>query len=114
MVIRLTSSMWVSAFLRTEQGQGAYVCVLQKGAEAAGAIFIVQNHLDNTFSLYSPAPQALFDAEDQGERMFEQPISHSTEQEIGEYLDRQKKFDPDIWVVEVESKADELHLQIAQ
>jgi len=112
--MRLKSSVWVSAFLRTEQGQGAYVFIMKKGAEEAGAIFIVQNHLDASFSLFSPAPQAFFDAEDDGERKFEQSITHSNEQVITEYLDRQKKFDSDIWIVEIESRASELHLQIAQ
>lgn len=112
--MRLTSKMWVAAFMRTEQGMGAYVVLAQSGAEAAGAIFIVQNHLDNSFSLLSPAPQALFGAEDDGERKFERVIERSSEQEVLEYLGRQKKFDADIWIVEVESKAETLHLQIAE
>lgn len=111
---RLTSSMWVAAFLRTEQVHGAYVTIMQKGSADAGAIFIIQNHLNGEFSLFSPAPQALFDADEHGERKFEQLIKLTTEQEISDYLDRQKKFDSDIWIVEVESKADQLYLRIAE
>ncbi|PCI04324.1 MAG: hypothetical protein COB78_08365 [Hyphomicrobiales bacterium] len=112
--MRLKSDIWVSAFLRTEQGRGAYVTVLQKGALDAGAIFIIQNHLNGEFSLFSPAPQSFFEEEDDGGRKFEHIVRHSHEGDVTEYLERQKKFDSDIWIIEVESKSDELNLEIAQ
>ncbi|MBL4892548.1 MAG: DUF1491 family protein [Rhizobiaceae bacterium] len=112
--MRLKSDIWVSAFLRMEQGHGAYATVLQKGASEAGAIFVIQNHLDGKFSLFSPAPQSFFDEENDGGRKFEHIVKHSNEGDVIEYLERQKKFDSDIWIVEIESKSDDLHLEIAQ
>ncbi|MFK5980894.1 MAG: DUF1491 family protein [Rhizobiaceae bacterium] len=112
--MRLKSDIWVSAFLRMEQGRGAYVTVLQKGASEAGAIFIVQNYLNGEFSLFSPAPQSFFEEEDDGGRKFEHIVKRSNESDVIEYLDRQKKFDSDIWIVEIESKSNDLHLEIAQ
>ena len=112
--MRLKSDIWVSSFLRIEQGLGAYVSVLQKGAQEAGAIFVVQNHLNGEFSLFSPAPQSFFEEEDDGGRKFEQIVKNSPEGDVLDYLERQKKFDSDIWIIEIESKSDELHLDIAQ
>lgn len=112
--MRLKSDIWVSAFLRMEQGRGAYATVLQKGASEAGAIFIIQNHLDGNFSLFSPAPQSFFDEENDGGRKFEHIVKHSHENDVIEYLDRQKKFDSDIWIIEIESKSNDLQLEVAQ
>ena len=112
--MRLKSDIWVSALLRAEQARGAYVTVLQKGASEAGAIFIIQNHLDGKYSLFSPAPQSYFEEENDGARKFEHIVNRSSESDVNEYLDRQKKFDSDIWIVEIESKSDELQLEVAK
>jgi len=112
--MRLTSAIWVSAFLRTEQGNGAFVAVQRKGAEEAGAIFIIQNHLDGNFTLYAPAPQAMFEEGEAGERKFERVLSSVVEAETADYLQRQMKFDSDIWVVEIETRTGQLGLTVVE
>ena len=80
--MRLTSQIWVSAFLRAETVAGAYAAILRKGAAGAGAIFVVHNRLDSTYTVYSPAPQTVFEAGETTERRFEKVADA-----VGEGLD---------------------------
>jgi hypothetical protein len=93
----------VHVFLRREANRGAFSTVLQKGADEAGAIYIVENPLDATLNLFGPAPQALIDNEND-DRQFEQVLESVTQTEIDTYLEKQKNFDPDIWIVETECR----------
>ena len=54
--MRLKSSIWVSAYVRRCDIEGAFAAVRRRGAEEAGAIFIKLNRLDGTGTL-TPAVQ---------------------------------------------------------
>lgn len=112
--MRLTSAIWFAVFMRSESARGAYVSVVKSGAQQAGALFIIQNHLNGSFSLYSPAPQAFFDDSDDGERKFECALENVTQEEIDAYLERQKNFDPDLWIIETESGNGDISLIITE
>lgn len=93
--------------MRRAFGRGDYCTVLQKGAEAAGAIFILHRNPSKAFlSLYGPAPQSLIEDEDRYSRSFEQVLDQVSPENIDTYLEKQKRFDPDIWVVELETTDD--------
>jgi len=104
--MRLTSSMWVSAYLRRCQGEGAFGAVVRKGAEGAGAIFLKINRLDRTCDLYGPAPQAMSDADDEGwgGRRFECLMAGCEEHEADARIAKERGFDPDLWLVEIEDR----------
>jgi len=112
--MRLTSAMWFAVFMRTESARGAYVSVLKSGAQQAGALFIVQNHLNGMLSLYAPAPQALMDEPDGDDRKFECVLLNVNQETIDEYLEKQKNFDPDLWIIESESGSGEISLSIVK
>lgn len=101
--MRLTSAMWFAVFMRRETERGAYVSVVNSGAQQAGAIFVIHNHLDNFVSLYAPAPQAVAVIEDDDDRSFEMIFERESQDVIDAYLEKQKKFDPDLWIIETES-----------
>lgn len=101
---RVTSQIWISAFLRAETASGAYAAVLRRGADQAGAIFIVHNRLDASYTVYAPAPQAAFEPGADGDRRFEQVAEGVDEAQLRTYLDRQIAFDSDCWIVEVERR----------
>lgn len=103
--MRVTSSLWVSALLRRARAEAAFATVLNKGAESAGAIFVVTNNMQGQVSLLGPAPQSFFDEDATLERKFEWLLQHVTEDDVKERLEREKSFDPDIWVVEIEDRA---------
>ncbi len=107
-VMRLKSGIWVAAYLRRCQIEGAFAAVRRRGAEEAGAIFIIVNRLDGTASLYGPAPQSVFDEERPAERMFSAVLGGSQpvpEADIEARLSREIRFDPDVWIVEIEDRA---------
>jgi hypothetical protein len=104
--MRLKSALWVAAYLRRCQVEGVAAVVRRRGAEEAGAIFVRIDRLDGTSDLFGPAPQSAFDSAPGAARAFsaslaEQPASDAS---IESYLAREIKFDPDIWIVEVEDR----------
>ena len=111
--MRLKSSIFVSAILRREQGEGAFGAVLRKGAEDAGAIFVVHRTGGDTANVYAPAPQMFAVESGSGERLFEERLRQAGPQEVGEFLDRQVKFDPDCWIVEIEKRTELVSIDIA-
>ena len=104
--MRLKSGIWVAAYLRRCQTEGAYAAVRRRGAEEAGAIFIKINLLDGTADLYGPAPQAAVDHAQPTDRAFSRclPASPAPEADAEAYLTREIRFDPDVWIVEIEDR----------
>jgi hypothetical protein len=105
--MRLKSAIWVAAYIRRCHIEGAFAAVRRRGAEEAGAIFVKLNLLDGTAELFGPAPQSAFDDARPTDRLFnrcfgEQP---APEAKVEERLARELRFDPDVWIVEVEDRA---------
>lgn len=101
--MRLRSDIFVSAITRRVFARGDFAAIERKGEEQAGAIFIRQRFRDGLETLYAPAPQSFFDGEDDGTRLFEVRIDRKEPAEIRETLDRELKFDPDLWIIELET-----------
>lgn len=101
--MRLRSDIFVSALVRRLFARGDFAAVERKGEEHAGAIFIRQRFRDGLETLYGPAPQSLFDEEESGMRLFEIRIERKDAQDIRATLDRELKFDLDLWIVELET-----------
>ena len=102
--MRVKSEVWVRAYLRRCQAQGVSVVIAQRGDESAGAIFIRIDRLDGTVSLFGPVPSGTAGSETDRRWMscFE---AHAVSAEEAEsYLSRQRGFDPDLWIVDVEDK----------
>ena len=107
-VMRLKSAIWVSAYLRRCNIEGAFAAVRRRGAEEAGAVFIKINRLDGSGVLFGPAPQSAFDDRRPADRFFTVILGRDapvTEAEIEARLTREIRFDPDVWIVEVEDRA---------
>ena len=102
--MRVTSGIWVSALLRRAQTAGAFATVVNKGAQEAGAIFICVNNMNGQMTLYCPAPQSFYETDSLTDREFECVLEAVTVKELDERLVREKSFDPDIWIVEIEDK----------
>lgn len=102
-VMRLKSEIWVQAFLRKCSAEGRFCTVAHRGAAEAGAVFIIVNRLDGRFHLFGPAPGAAYD--ELGDRRFIEELAFpATESEVAALLVRRKKFDSDLWIVEVEDR----------
>ena len=106
--MRLKTGIWVAAYLRRCNIEGAFAAVRRRGAEEAGAVFIIINRLDGTATLYGPAPQSAFDDAQPADRMFTAMLGGAApvpEADIEARLAREIRFDPDVWIVEVEDRA---------
>lgn len=99
--MRLTSDFWVSALIRRVFSAGGYAAVLSRGATEAGAVHIITRNRFGEATLYLPAPQTSYDAARPDERLFVVVDGLSAE-EIDEKIEREQRFDPDVWVVELE------------
>lgn len=111
--MRLTTAIWLGVFMRRESERGAFVTVAKKGAQQAGAIFVLHNLSGKLFDLYGPAPQSFFE-EEKPDRLFEKVLEQVSENQTDEYLARQKNFDPDLWVIETEAGSGPISLDIAE
>jgi len=96
--VKLTADIWVSAYLARLRQIEVPAFVVQKGDATAGAVLIKLNTLDGQASCY----QRSFDLMT-GERRW-MVLSEGDESDVDASIGKQRGFDPDIWVIEVEDK----------
>lgn len=99
--MRLTSDFWVAALVRRVFAAGDFAAVLNKGAVEAGAIHILARDRFGSVTLYRPAPQTSYGEGAVVDRLFS-PAGEMAWDEIEKWLEKERRFDPDIWVVELE------------
>jgi hypothetical protein len=111
-VSRLRSDFWVSAYLRRCAVEGVDAALRRRGAAEAGAIFVKVDHLDGTASLFGPAPQSLL-PEDAEDRLFAPVLERVLPPDVEERMTREMRFDPDLWLVEVDTREARHFLDLA-
>ena len=95
---RLKSAIYVQALIRRAEVSGASAYLARRGAEEAGAVFLKISRFDGTATVLSPASRG-------EERVWTKPLGDSADGPACDaYFARQIKFDPDIWIVEIEDK----------
>ena len=95
---RLTSSFWVSAYLTRLRLNEIPAFVVAHGDDTGGAVLVKLNTLDGKARVF----QRSFDLMS-GDRKWV-VLAEGPEAEVDASVARQRGFDPDIWVIEVESK----------
>ena len=101
--MRVTSDLWVSALVRRVFSAGGFAAVVNRGATEAGAVFVLARGRLGEVTLYGPAPQTSYDSAKPDDRFFSLLAAGDDQAVLDARLDREKKFDPDIWVVEIEA-----------
>jgi hypothetical protein len=95
---RIKSVIYVQALIRRAEAAGASAYLVRRGADEAGAVFLKVNRLDGTCAVLSPARRG-------EERVWMKPLGDAAdEQRSAEYFTKQIRFDPDIWIVEIEDR----------
>lgn len=102
--MRLRSDVWVAALVRRAFSGGAFAAITHRGADEAGAIFVVVDRLDGTCDLWGPAPQADIDAEPSGDRRFERLLARAPRADLAARIASERRFDSDLWLAEVEDR----------
>lgn len=110
--MRLKSEIWASALIRRVFADGGYGAIERRGAAEAGAIFVRVRHRDGDETLLAPAPQAMFGAEGTEDRLFEIRCAREGAMTVSEKLEAEKRFDPDLWIVEIEVEDPARYLSI--
>jgi hypothetical protein len=100
--MRLKAEIWVKAYIRRCQLEGAAAVLARRGDEDAGAIYIKVSRLDGTALLFGPAPAGLDEAREERRWVACLDRVPAPEAEADAYLARQIAFDPDIWIIAVE------------
>ena len=96
---RLKAGIFVRALTRRTEVAGASAFVVRMGSEEAGAVILRVNRLDGSVLVLNQARNA------KGELVWAQPLAGWTdEKRAGEWCDKQVKFDPDLWIVEIEDR----------
>lgn len=112
--MRLRSDIWIAAYRRRAEAAGAFVAVRRRGVAESGAILIRIDYLDGTGVLYGPAPQALVDETAGDGRQFQRLHDAETldNSAIEARIAKETRFDPDLWIIEVEDRQKRSFLEI--
>jgi hypothetical protein len=109
--MRVTSDLFAAQLVRRVFSDGGFAAVERRGAEAAGAIFILVRQRDGALDLYGPAVQT-HSAEDGGRRFMREALADEAALEAR--FQREARFDPDFWVIEIETSTPERYLEIVE
>lgn len=95
---RLAAGIWVSAYLARLGLANIPAYVTARGDDTAGAVLVKCAMLDGTATLYGR--EWNFDT---GSRPW-QVLAQGPEREVDGAIARQRGFDPDLWIIEVEDR----------
>ncbi len=94
---RLTADFWVRAYLARLRLADIPAFVTARGDADAGAVLVKLNTLDGQTRAYQRQMAA------DGGRVWG-VLAEGAEQEVDAALARQRRYDPDLWVIEVEDR----------
>lgn len=96
---RLTARFWVDAYLARLGLENIPAFVVAHGDDTGGAVLVKLATLDGQAQVF----QRSFDLESGARKWME--LASGAERDVDELIARQRGFDPDLWVIEVEDRA---------
>ncbi len=96
---RLTAEFWVQAYLARLRLRDIPAFVVAHGDDTAGAVLVKLNTLDGRARAFQRSFDPL-----SGARQWI-VLAEGEERAVDAAVDRQRGFDPDLWVIEVEDRA---------
>ncbi|MBU1336616.1 MAG: DUF1491 family protein [Devosia sp.] len=107
----LRSDIWCGVFVRRHNDLGNMCVVARRGDPIAGQVFIEVDHLDGTRSLFTPAPMA--GRPDDARLVFQRRFSRVEAAKVSERIAREIEFDPDLWVLSLDLRGDDVGIDLA-
>jgi len=103
---RLKAGIWVAAYLRRCGVDNIPCAIVRKGDETAGSVVIKVNLLDGRARIFVAAYG------DSGKRIWVPGLKDdpAAEADADAYIQRATARDPDLWVIEIETKRGDPHL----
>jgi hypothetical protein len=100
-VDRLKTRIWVQAQIRLCDIANLPAYIVKRGDPDAGAVILRLNRLDGTSNVFNQARLA------DGSAAWSKATGSDAEGRIADadavaYIERQRKYDPDLWVLEIE------------
>jgi hypothetical protein len=97
MLPRLISAIQVKAIIRRAEIAGAHAFLVRRGQQEAGALLLKLSRLDGSFTVLNQARRG------DGELVWTRPLGDSADEStVNAYLEKQLRFDPDLWILEIE------------
>lgn len=98
MTPRLASSVLVGALLRRAEQEGGFGAVLEKGDATAGSILVILLEKGGNPRIFERILQP------DGAYSWAAAATHTgaTPQEVPDFIARRRRFDPDLWVLELD------------
>jgi len=97
-LVRLAAELWVQAYLTRLRLTDIAAFVVARGDDTAGAVLVKQNPLDGSAKAFQRSLDLM-----SGARTWV-VLAEGPEAEVDEAITRQRSFDPDLWVIEVEDR----------
>lgn len=94
---RFTAEFWVTAYLARLRLADIPAFVVARGDATAGAVVVKLNRLDGTAAAFARSYDAT------GARVWT-GIADGADADVEAAIARQRRFDPDLWVIEVEDR----------
>ncbi|MEL7117098.1 MAG: DUF1491 family protein [Pseudomonadota bacterium] len=98
MTPRLTAELWVQAYLTRLRLHAIPAFVVSRGDATAGAVIVKQNPLNGAAKAFQRSVDIFT-----GDRMWV-TLAEGSEPDVEDVIRRQQRFDPDLWVIEVEDR----------
>ncbi|SMX40600.1 DUF1491 family protein [Maliponia aquimaris] len=98
MTPRLTARFWIDAYLTHLRLHDIPAFVTAHGDDTAGAVLVKLNTLDGQARAYSRSFDLMT-----GDRRWTE-LTSGPDREVDAAITRQRGFDPDLWVIEVEDR----------
>lgn len=96
---RLPTGLWVQAHIRAADTAGVPMFVVHKGDPSRGTVAVKVNRLDRSFVVLVQVRREEKLVWSRGTGA--DPVDEAT---ADAYLERQRRYDPDLWVIEVEDR----------
>ena len=96
---RVTSELWISAFRKRLESKAIPIFIVQKGDKVAGAIIIRVSDLRGRSTIFVQSPSV------NGDRQWMKHVN-GIDGDIEAFLEKQKRFDKDLWILEIEEPKD--------
>ena len=96
---RLASGIWVSAYLARLRLADVPAFVVARGDDTAGAVLVKLNTLDGRATAFQRITDLM-----SGTRRWD-TLAEGDERDVDAAIARQRGFDADLWVIEVEDRA---------
>jgi hypothetical protein len=95
---RLTAEFWVQAYLARLRFAAIPAFITARGDATAGAVIVKANTLDGNARAFARS----YDTN--GTRIWA-PLAEGPDAAVEAALARQRRFDPDLWIIEIEDRA---------